>query len=101
MTDFLRGLFLYLNKKVNIGLEYKGRGGETMEQGRRELLDSLVDIRQVKIDRTLPVEERMKSYVEQIRNPYLFKVGDTVVRVSYANTQATINDNFLNLLASM
>ena len=72
-----------------------------MEQGRREFLNSLVDIRQVKIDRTLPVEERMKSYVEQIRNPYLFKVGDTVVRVSYANTQATINDNFLNLLASM
>ncbi len=101
MTDFLRVLFLYLNKKVNIGLEYKGRGGETMEQGRREFLDSLVDIRQVKIDRTLPVEERMKSYVEQIRDPYLFKVGDTVVRVSYANTQATINDNFLNLLASM
>ena len=101
MTDFLRVHFLYLNKKVNIGLEYKGRGGETMEQGRREFLDSLVDIRQVKIDRTLPVEERMKSYVEQIRDPYLFKVGDTVVRVSYANTQATINDNFLNLLASM
>ena len=46
-------------------------------------------------------KERMKSYVEQIKNPYLFKVGNTVVRVSYANTQATINDNFVNLLASM
>lgn len=71
------------------------------EQSRKELLDSLVDIRDVKIDRTQPVEERMKSYVEQIKNPYLFKVGNTVVRVSYANTQATINDNFVNLLASM
>ena len=29
------------------------------------------------------------------------KVGNTIVRVSYANTQATINDNFVNLLASM
>ena len=71
------------------------------KQSRKELLDSLVDIRDVKIDRTQPVEERMKSYVEQIKNPYLFKVGNTVVRVSYANTQATINDNFVNLLASM
>ena len=61
----------------------------------------MVDIRDVKIDRSKPVEERMKSYVEQIKNPYLFKVGNTVVRVSYANTQATINDNFINLLASM
>jgi hypothetical protein len=71
------------------------------EMSKKELLDSLVDIRDVKIDRTLPVEERMKSYVEQIKNPYLFKVGNTVVRVSYANTQATINDNFVNLLASL
>ena len=68
---------------------------------RRELLGSLVDIRDVKIDRSMSVEERMKSYVEQIKNPYMFKVGSTVVRVSYANTQATINDNFVNLLASM
>ncbi|MCD8097389.1 MAG: hypothetical protein LUE31_05000 [Lachnospiraceae bacterium] len=71
------------------------------EQSRKELLDSLVDIRDVKIDRSKPVEERMKSYVEQIKNPYMFKVGNTVVRVSYANTQQTINDNFVNLIASM
>ena len=71
------------------------------EMSKKELLDSLVDIRDVKIDRTQPVEDRMKSYVEQIKNPYLFKVGNTVVRVSYANTQATINDNFVNLLASL
>ena len=67
----------------------------------QDLLDSLVDIRDVKIDQSKPVEERMKSYVEQIKNPYLFKVGNTVVRVSYANTQDTINDNFVDLLASM
>ncbi|MCD7847751.1 MAG: hypothetical protein LUG49_06970 [Oscillospiraceae bacterium] len=71
------------------------------DEKRSELLDSLVDIRDVRIDRTLPVEERMKSYVEQIKNPYMFKVGDTVVRVSYANTSETINDNFINLIASL
>ena len=71
------------------------------ERTRKELLDSLVDIRDVNIDRSMSVEDRMKSYVEQIKNPYMFKVGNTVVRVSYANTQATINDNFVNLLASM
>lgn len=71
------------------------------ERSRKELPDSLVDIRDVKIDRSMSVEDRMKSYVKQIKNPYMFKVGNTVVRVSYANTQATINDNFVNLLASM
>ena len=71
------------------------------ERSRKELLDSLVDIRDVKIDRSMSVEDRMKSYVEQIKNPYMFKVGNTIVRVSYSNTQSTINDNFVNLLASM
>ena len=72
-----------------------------MEENRKELLASLVDIRDVEIDETLPIEERMKSYVEQIKNPYMFRLGDTIVRVSYANTQETLNDNFVNLLTSM
>lgn len=71
------------------------------DEKRGKLLNSLIDIRDVRIDRTLPLEERMKSYVEQIKNPYMFKVGDTVVRVSYANTPETINDNFINLIASL
>ena len=47
-------------------------------------LSELVDIRDVVIDKSLPLEERVKSYVEQIKNPYCFKVGDVVVRVSYS-----------------
>lgn len=63
--------------------------------------EQLVDIRDVKIDRSLPSEDRVKSFVAQIKNPYLFKVGGTVVRVSFANTQNTITDNFINMIASM
>ena len=53
--------------------------------------EQLVDIRDVKIDRSLPSEERIKSFIEQIKNPYQFKVGNTVVRVSFANTQKIMN----------
>ena len=70
-------------------------------QAHKDLLASLVDIRDVKIDRSLPIEERVKSYVEQVKNPYMFKVGNTVVRVSYADTNRTMNDNFVNMIASM
>lgn len=66
-----------------------------------ELLASLVDIRDVRIDRSLPMEERVKSYVEQVKNPYMFKVGNTVVRVSYADNGRTINDNFVNMISAM
>jgi len=66
-----------------------------------ELLASLVDIRDVRIDRSLPMEERVKSYVEQVKNPYMFKVGNTVVRVSYADNGRTMNDNFVNMISAM
>ena len=58
-------------------------------------------IRGVENYRSLAGEERNKNFIEQIRNPYQFKVGNTVVRVSFANTQNTITDNFINMIASM
>lgn len=75
-------------------------GGENMEN-RQELLDSLVDIRDVKIDRSLPVEERMKSYVEQIKSPYMFKVGNTIVRVSYKEDGPSFQEVFNQMLQTM
>lgn len=70
-------------------------------ENRQELLDSLVDIRDVKIDRSLPVEERMKSYVEQIKNPYMFKVGNTIVRVSYKEDGPSFQEVFNQMLETM
>lgn len=64
-------------------------------------LSELVDIRDVVIDGTLPVEERIKSYVQQIKNPYCFKVGDVKVRVSYANKDQSLNESFVSMLSSM
>ena len=64
-------------------------------------ISDLVDIRDVKIDRTLPVEERMKSYIDQIKNPYCFRVGDVKVRISYSDEVQTMNDSFSALIASL
>ena len=44
------------------------------EQSKMDLND-LVDIRDVKVDRSLPTEERIKSYVQQVKHPYVFRVG--------------------------
>ena len=80
------------------------KGGASMidnTHNHNDLLASLVDIRDVRIDRSLPMEERVKSFVEQVKNPYTFKVGNTVVRVSYADTNKTMNDNFVNMISAM
>ena len=61
--------------------------------------EALVDIRDVKINPDLPIEEKIKSFVEQVRNPYHFRVGKVKVRVSYADTDNTLNDSFARLLA--
>ena len=65
------------------------------------ILTSLVDIRDVKIDTGLPSEERIRSYVQQIKNPYQFKVGDVIVKVSFSGKENTISDNFINMIANM
>lgn len=64
-------------------------------------LSELVDIRDVVIDKSLPLEERVRSYVEQIKDPYCFKVGDVVVRVSYADKDKSLTDSFTSMIASM
>ena len=68
---------------------------------KQALLDELVDIRDVKIDRTLPVEERVISYVQQIKNPYMFKVGNTVVRVSYTESGPSLQELVEQMLQNM
>jgi hypothetical protein len=60
----------------------------------------LADIRDVVIDTSLPPEERRKSYLRQIKNPYLYRCGDTVVRVSFAKSGATLADRLKQYLLS-
>lgn len=55
-------------------------------------ISSLVDIRDVKIDTSLPVPERIKSYLDQVKNPYYFRVGDVAVHVCYTENGPTLQD---------
>ena len=46
--------------------------------------DELVDIADVRINTDLPVEERIKDYIKQIKNPYCYLCNGMVVRISFA-----------------
>lgn len=52
--------------------------------------DSLVDIQSVKIDTSLPKEERIRDYIRQIKNPYLFRHGKYVVKITFTETDITL-----------
>ena len=53
---------------------------------------TLVDILDTKVDPNKPLPERMLDFIRQIRNPYCFRCGDTIVKVSYTDTTATMEE---------
>ena len=48
----------------------------------------LVDLHDVKIDTGKPVVDKMNDFFEQIKNSYLFKVGDVRVKVSFGGERS-------------
>lgn len=60
--------------------------------------NTLVDLRDVKIQPEIPKEERIKEFIRQIKNPYCYRVGKVVVKVSYSNNGATLEDRLQSLL---
>lgn len=60
--------------------------------------DDLVDIRDVVIDQDAPKEERIKSFLRQIKNPYCFRVGNVVVKTTFEDTDVTLDDRLEHYL---
>lgn len=63
--------------------------------------DTLVDIKDVKVNPNLSKVERMADYINQIKNPYCYKCGKITVKVSFANTEETIADKLESYLLSL
>lgn len=61
----------------------------------------LVDLNTVVIDENQSVEERLESFIEQIKNPYCFRVGDIAVKVVYKENGPTFQQNFEEMLLTM
>ena len=45
--------------------------------------ERLADLKDIRIDTSLPVRERMVGFLEQVGNPYLFKVDGLVIKATY------------------
>lgn len=60
--------------------------------------DNLVDIKSVNMDQDLSKLENVVKYINEVKNPYYFKVVKVKVRVSYADTDRTLDDAFAHLL---
>ena len=60
----------------------------------------LVDIQDIKIDKNLPVKDRVKSMVRQLKNPYRFKYNNIIVHINYVG-QDSLEDRIVEIYRNM
>ena len=60
----------------------------------------LRDIREVKVNTDLPKRERILDFIRQIGNPYCYRHGKYVVKVSFTDTDVTLEDRLLSYIRS-
>jgi len=61
--------------------------------------DTLVDIRDVDVDKDLPRQERIAEFVRQIRNPYRFRCGKFTVTARFAEDGPSLEDCLQRIIA--
>jgi len=62
---------------------------------------TLVDIKDIQINTSLPRSERILDFLEQVKNPYCFRVGKAAVKISFSDTEATVEDCLERYLLSL
>lgn len=75
--------------------------GESKEDIRVVSRHDLKSINSVKIDSSAGKQERIRSFIEQIGDPNCYLDGDMVVRISYADTDVTLEERLISYLGLM
>ncbi len=63
--------------------------------------EALADILEIKIDCDLSSTEKKREFIRQIKNPYLYRQGEYVVKLSFADTDATLTDRLKEYIEHM
>lgn len=63
------------------------------------VVEDLVDIRDVHVDKTLPKEERVAEFVRQIKDPYHFRCGKFTVTARFAEDGPTLEECLQRIIA--
>ena len=63
-------------------------------------LEMLRDIRDVQIHADLPKKERIFDFIQQIGNPYCYRHGKYIVKISFTDTDVTLEQRMLSYIRS-
>ncbi len=62
--------------------------------------ETLRDIRDVKVNTDLSKQDRLMDFIRQIGNPYCYRHGEYVVKVSYTDTEVSLEERMLAYIRS-
>lgn len=64
-------------------------------------LDDVDDISSIKIDKRKSSNERILDFLRKTKNPYIFKVNNTLVRISFSNNDRTADNCLTSVLKNL
>ena len=64
-------------------------------------LDDVDEISSIKIDRRKSSNERILDFIMKVKNPYIFKVNGKLVRISFSDTDKTVEDCLTRVLMNL
>ena len=63
--------------------------------------NTLVDIKNVKIDTSLERAERISDFLTQIKNPYCFLCNGVIVKIGFTDTEDTLEEKLKGYFLSL
>lgn len=63
--------------------------------------EQLTDIEAIEIDKSKSVETRIRTYLEQVENPFLVRAGEYILKFSYADCDKDMDDRMVEYVARM
>ena len=63
--------------------------------------DDIPELKDIKIDKRKPKEERMLDFLSQVENPYVFKVDGHLVKIGFTENGKTAEDCLTNVLEQL
>lgn len=63
--------------------------------------NELIDLKEIKIGEEASKKQRIQQFVEQIKNPFCFKVGEIVVSVGFSNDGISFEERMKQYLDTL
>lgn len=62
---------------------------------------SLMDVGEIAIDHSLPTQERIRDFIEKVKNPFCYLCNGMIVKVSYSDAGESLESRLAYLCMMM